>query len=249
MGVANPDASGRKEPRDQTCKGCRDRNWRSLDNYRRELVKKLYVDAFTFEVARALDKDLSEIIGDDFALRRRKERLVAVLLAIKKCGLLVSQDQGSKIWLCFGPEAKQLDGYIPDKKLEELATKISFTVKKPEMLRAIELSEQCFAEMDPGTVARTWSQVGVIIDLIVKGDVRIVGPEFEGGLIVEVLARSTADEKCYAWFSLGDRTHKKPFMVDLAEPLGFKGNDRFPMKAAVSASEHGRAFVTFMAQL
>jgi hypothetical protein len=35
----------------------------SLDIYRRELMKQVIVDAFTFEVARALDRDLSERVG------------------------------------------------------------------------------------------------------------------------------------------------------------------------------------------
>jgi len=53
----------------------------SLDPNRRELVKHIMVDAFTFEVARAVDRDLSERIGD-FPLDADRQRLVTVLLAL-----------------------------------------------------------------------------------------------------------------------------------------------------------------------
>ena len=124
----------------------------SLGNYRRELVKKIFVDAFTFEVARVLDKDLSERIGDGFASKIEKERLVAVFLALKNWGLVVSEDHGRKTWFCFGSEAKRLDGFVPDEKLEELATKVGFMLKKSEMLRSIELSKRYCAELDVGVV-------------------------------------------------------------------------------------------------
>jgi hypothetical protein len=78
----------------------------------------------------------------------------------------------------------------------------------------------------------------VLIDLILEGSLRLMGPASKGGLIVEHLTRSTPEEKCYVWFSLSNKTHKEPIMVDLAEPIPFEGHHRFPLKA------NGKLFIT-----
>jgi len=130
--------------------------------------------------------------------------------------------------------------------LWELAKhKICFSLTKSEMSRSIELSKQYRAALDVEVVKDSWRKVGSIIDLILIGDLRLMGPELESGLIVEDLTRSTADAKCFVWYSLGDKTNMKLLIVDLAEPLIIEGYHRFPIKAAVSALVYGRDYVTF----
>jgi hypothetical protein len=206
-------------------------------------VKTLLVDAFTFEVARTVARNLSERIGDVFVSQRQ---LVAVILTLKDSGLLTSDDDGRTTSICFGPEAKQLCGDVPDERLWELAKhKISFSMTKSEMVRSIELSKQYRGSLDVEVVDDSWRKMGLIIDLILIGDLRLMGPELESGLIMEDLTRPTADAKCFVWYSLSDKTNKKLLIVDLAEPLIIEGYHRFSIKAAVSALVYGRDFVTF----
>jgi hypothetical protein len=203
-------------------------------------VKKIFVDPFTFEVARALHRDLSERIGDEFS-QMKQHALVAIIFALNDSGFLISEHPRRETWFCFGPEAKDLDqlGDVPDERLKELiAHTILFKLKRSELSRSLELSEKFRADLDLDVVKGSWRGVGAIIDLILEGSLRLAGPASKDGLIVEHLTRSTPEEKCYVWFSLGNKTHKEPIMVDLAEPLIFEGRYRFPIKA------DGQLFIT-----
>jgi hypothetical protein len=205
----------------------------SLDAYRIELMKEIFVDAFTFEVARAVDRDLSLRIGLEFSYNSDQQRLVAVLLALKDSGLLRCQDHGRATWFCLGSKnspAMQLD------EVEELAKGnveeaskffISFVIKKSEMLRSIKLSKRCRLDLDEGVVESNWKKVGAIVKLIVKDRLQLVAAELEDGLIMEDLTRSTEDEIFYVWLSLGDKANKKPFMVDLEVFSPVDGGDQF----------------------
>jgi hypothetical protein len=73
----------------------------SLDAYRRELVKEIFVQFPTYEVAHALDEDLSKRIGDDFSSSPEQQRLVAILLALKDLGSLTFHDRGRETWFFF----------------------------------------------------------------------------------------------------------------------------------------------------
>src|SRR5205807_7091765 len=96
--------------------------------------------------------------------------------------------------------------------------KICFRMTRSEMLRSIKLSKRYCASLDSAALKDNWRKVGSIIDLILIGDLRLMGPEFESGLIVEDLARSTTEAKHFAWYSLGHNANKNPRVVDLAEP-------------------------------
>ena len=58
----------------------------SLSNYERELVKEIFIQIPTFEVARGLDEELSKRIGDKFSSKEEQQRLMAILLAQKEFG-------------------------------------------------------------------------------------------------------------------------------------------------------------------
>jgi hypothetical protein len=203
-------------------------------------VKHVLVDAFTFEVARALHGHLSEWADEDVSAKIEQQRLMAMILALKDLGLLYYDDLGRTASICFGPEAIPLGNEnVPDERLQELAAhKIRFKMKKSEMLRSVELSTRYRSDLDAEVVKRSWRGVGALIDLILEGSLRLVGPASKGGLIVEHLTRSAPEEKCYVWFSLSNKTHKEPIMVDLAEPVLFEGRHRFPLKA------DGQLFIT-----
>jgi hypothetical protein len=121
-------------------------------------VKEIFVDVFTFEVARAVDRDLSLRIGLDFSYNSDRQRLVAVLLALRDTGLLSGHDHGRATWLYFDSAeypAMQLD------EIEELANDnvsdaskffVSVNIKKSEMLRSIKLSKLCRINLDEGVV-------------------------------------------------------------------------------------------------
>jgi hypothetical protein len=146
--------------------------------------------------------------------------------------LLISDDDGRTTSICFGPEAKQLPERILDEKLmERAAHQIGFMLEKSEMLYSGTLSKRCCVNLDMDVVERSWRGVGAIIDLILEGSLRLIGPAFKGGVIVEHLTRSTPDGKVYVWFSLGYETDEEPIMVDLSEPLNFERGCRFPIKA------------------
>jgi hypothetical protein len=136
-------------------------------------------------------------------------------------------------------------GEVPDERLEQLVQHmILFKLKKSELSRSLELSEQIRAELDSDVVKSSWRGVGTIIERILKGELRLVGPEVQDGLIVQDLTRSTPIEGSYVWFSL-DKTNKIPSFVELESPEVFEGQPlRISISAAAAASAHGRKFVT-----
>ena len=196
-------------------------------------MKKIFVDPFTFEVARALHRDLSERTGDDFS-QMEQRALVAIIFALNDSGFLISEHPRRETWFCFGPEAKDLDqlGDVPDERLKELiAHTILFKLKRSELSRSLELSERFRADLDLDVVKSSWRGVGAIIDRILRGDFRLMGPEVDDGLIVQDLTRSTPKERHYVWFSL-DKTNKIPSLVDLESPVFFEGQPlRTPHKS------------------
>jgi hypothetical protein len=212
--------------------------------YRRELVKNIFVDLFTFEVARTLSKVIPGRVGDVSA-QMQQRAIVAIMFALNDAGFLIAEHSRRETWFCFGPEAKDLDhfGDVSDERLEELtAHKIGFKLRRSELSRSIELSERYRAGLDVDVVKKAWKGVGTIIDRVLKGELRLVGPEVEDGMIIQDLTRSTPKEGCYLWFSL-DKTNEMPSLVDLESPVLFEGKPlRIPLRAA--ASESGRKFVT-----
>lgn len=216
----------------------------SLDAYRRDLMKRILVDMFTFEVARALDRDLSERVGEEYCFAEQQQRLVAIILALKDLDFIIAEDRAGERWFFFGERAKQLDEF-EHLSIEKLAVLMehmaSFRLKKSEMARSIELSKQYVSELDEDLVKSSWSAVGVMIEQILKGRFSVIGPEAEDGLIVQDLIRSTAEQGCFVWFSLGEDKKRKPLMVDLETPTFCEGQPpRIPIKRAALAIEQGR---------
>lgn len=211
--------------------------------YRRKLVKKIFVDPFTFEVARSLYGDLSGRFGEQFPPMEQRA-LVAIIFALNDSGFLVSEHHRRETHFFFSPSAKDLDHFeqVPDERLEELLNHvIAFKLKKSELSSSLELSERYGADLDVDAVKSAWRAVGAIIDGIVRGDLRLTGPEVEDGLIIQDLTRSTTKEAYYVWFSL-DKTNKMPSLVDLKGPVLYEGQ---PLQIPIrSASGRGRKFVT-----
>jgi hypothetical protein len=99
---------------------------------RRELVKNILVDPFTFGVARAVDKITRE--RGDFAKKPKHQRLMAIILALKDSGFVFSGDDGST---------------VSDERLQKLAKhQICFKMTKLDMSRSIELSGKYLAVID-----------------------------------------------------------------------------------------------------
>lgn len=209
-------------------------------------MNKILVDAFTFEVARAMDGKTSGQVGSDLGGKLEQRRLVAIILALRALGLVTADEDDDAIFVCFGEAAKRLRGEVSDERLWELVKhKICFRLTRQEMLRSLKLAKKYRATLDQAALKDNWSKVGAIIDLIMIGDIRLMGPEFEGGLIVEDVARSTAAAKQFAWYSLRHDANRSLRVVDLAEPEVINGYHRFPITSAVSALECGREFVTY----
>ena len=145
-------------------------------------MKYIMVNSFTFEVARAVDRDLSERLGD-FSLDADRQGLVTVLFVLKDAGLLSYYEHGRKTWLCFGPPdalAWQLDeisdltgGNVQD------ASKyfVSFAMRKTEISRSMRLSKRYRAELDQDVVESSWRKVRGIVGLIAKNRVCLTGTE------------------------------------------------------------------------
>jgi len=209
-------------------------------------VNKILVDAFTFEVARAMDASIQGRVGGNLDGKQEQRRLVATILALQALGLVIADEDDDAISIAFSEQAKELRGNFSDAQLWELAKhKVCFRLTRQEMLRSIKLAKKYRETLDQPTLQKNWREVGAIIDLILIGDLRLMGPEFESGLIVEDLSRSTAEAKHFAWYSLGRNVNKSLRVVDLAEPEVIEGYHRFRIRSAVSALECGRDFVTY----
>jgi hypothetical protein len=117
----------------------------SLNAYRRELVKEIFVQFPTLEIVYALDEDLSKKMGDDFSSEEEQQRLVAILFALKDLGSINSIDRGCEIWFFFDPKENAAGDVL------------KITRKKSEMLRSIELSKR----ITP-TLKQTWRRVAAV---------------------------------------------------------------------------------------
>jgi hypothetical protein len=209
-------------------------------------VKKIFVDVFTFEVARAMVGKTSGQVGDGLDSNQEQRRLVAIILAMQALGLVIAEEDDDAISIGFSEAAKELRGEISDDRLWELAYhKMCFRMTRQEMSRSIKLAKKYRVALDQVALKDNWSKVGAIIDFILIGDLRVMGPEFESGLIMEDVARSTAEVKQFAWYSLGHNANKGLRVVDLAEPEVINGHHRFAITCAVSALECGREFVAY----
>jgi hypothetical protein len=93
-------------------------------------VKEIFVQFPTYEVARALDEDLSRRMGSEFSSKDERQRLVAILLALKELGLLSSRDRGRETWFFFDPKENWADDVL------------RIRLKKSVMLRSFELSKR-----------------------------------------------------------------------------------------------------------
>jgi hypothetical protein len=117
----------------------------SLNACRRKLVKEIFVQFPTYEVAHALDEDLSKRIGDDFSSNHEQQRVVAILLALKDLGSLTSCDRGGETWFFFDPKENLADDVL------------RIRLKKSELERAIELSKRIAP-----TLEQAWQRVAEI---------------------------------------------------------------------------------------
>lgn len=210
------------------------------------------VDAFTFEVARAVDRDLSAKIDRRLSFNTDRQRLAAVLLALKDAGLLADHKQGRETWFSGSKDLFNEPDVSTDVWQNGFATLakeyvISFELRKTEMRHSIELSKQYRADLDVGLVERSWREIGAKVGSILEGHLHLLGPEALDGLIFHDLTRSTAEGYCCVWFSLGDR-NDEPVMVDLRSPslLGDESPIQYPLPGGVRASEQGRLFATLL---
>lgn len=111
----------------------------SLDAYRREPMKEMFVQFATFEVVRAVDKDLSKRLGDEFSSNDEQQRLVAILFALKELGWLTSHDRGRETSFYFDPKENWANDVL------------RIRLKKSEMIRSIKLSKRILP-----TLNETW---------------------------------------------------------------------------------------------
>jgi hypothetical protein len=116
-------------------------------------VKNILVDAFTFAVARGLDKMTRK--RGDFSRKPKDQRLMAIIFALKDLGFVFADDDGSTTSICFSAEAAELRGEASDERLWEAAKhqKTCFKMTKLDMSRSIELSRKYLPVIDGAKVA------------------------------------------------------------------------------------------------
>ncbi len=126
-------------------------------------MKRILIDAFILEVTRAVNRDLCRRIGANYSSNPDRQRLVAILLALKETGSLSCYDLGDDTCLLFGRDdddvevvAAKPDKVEPvldeDKVAEYWENMISVKMKRLEMSASIELSKRCRADIDLGVV-------------------------------------------------------------------------------------------------
>ena len=93
-------------------------------------MKDVFVQLQTFEIVKALEKDLPRKIGLGFSSKKMQHRLVVILLALKDLGVVSSSDRGRERWFFFDLRENLSDHVI------------RFNLSEPEMVRSIELSKR-----------------------------------------------------------------------------------------------------------
>ena len=106
-------------------------------------MKEMLVQFPTFEVVRAVDKDLSKRLGDHFSSNDEQQRLVAILFALKELGSLMSHDHGHETSFYIDPKENWANDVL------------RIRLKKSEMIRAMKLSQRILP-----TLNDSWRRAG-----------------------------------------------------------------------------------------
>ena len=75
-------------------------------------MKEIFVQFPTFEVAQALDQDLSQKLGGVFSSKKMQQRIVAILFALKDLGSVTSSDRGCETWFYIDPNENWADDVL-----------------------------------------------------------------------------------------------------------------------------------------
>jgi hypothetical protein len=146
----------------------------SLDAYRRNVMKKISVDAFTFEVARALGTDLTTRIGAAACCQSRQDQLFAIILAMEKMGFVDSKDSGREALFIFSARVRTLSNEMPTHQWESLfQSHVVLKLKKSELSNCAQLSNDVVAVLDVGSVESCWRRMRSIIDLVLDGTLMV----------------------------------------------------------------------------
>jgi hypothetical protein len=188
-----------------------------------KIMKYVIVDPFLLEVARAVDQDLSKKIGFLEALDK-KVRLVAALRALREAGF-AQLTPGRKV-IAMKPAksaicAMQLQEFrlSPAARRTALTPEFSFGLELRDsgFSDAGDLSVRYFDKLDKVLISESWRKIGTMVGDMAMGEIRLVGPEANYGLIFEALTQSARTDfgEGDLWFSLGERPGKNPDPIDL----------------------------------
>jgi hypothetical protein len=109
-------------------------------------VKEIFVQFPTYEVAQALDEDLSIRLGSAFSSKDEQQRLVGILLALKELGSVSSHEQGHETWFYLDAEENQASDVIRI-RLNGLSMSASNKLSK-RILSALKETGRIAAELD-----------------------------------------------------------------------------------------------------
>jgi hypothetical protein len=187
----------------------------SLDAYRRNVMKKIRVDAFTFEVARALGTDLTTRMGAAACCQSRQDQLFAIILAMEKMGFVDSKDSGREELFIFSARVRTLSNEMPTHQWESLfQSHVVLKLKKSELSDCAQLSNDVVAVLDVSSVESCWRRMRSIIDLVLDGTLMVFQHEAKSGLICLRFPRSAKQKVSFVWCSLKSDS-PEPILVEV----------------------------------
>jgi hypothetical protein len=93
-------------------------------------VKTIFVQPPTFQIALALDEELSKRVGVSFSVNGQEHRIAAILLALKDLGALTSHDRGRETWVYADIDKKSNGGDVLQISLDESSNTHSVELSK-----------------------------------------------------------------------------------------------------------------------
>jgi hypothetical protein len=193
-------------------------------------MQQITSDPFLLEVARTLDENNIQR-RVELAHFPKKQRLIAAFRALKQEGFAQALPYGDGTrWYPTVKAVRSME--LEDFRLSEesfegaliapfyFLIEVTATESTPDK----QLVREYRNAINKQQLVQWWRYVGTIVGRMAEGHLRMIGPEINGGFMVESLGGEPG-MKGELLFSLGSRTSTHPVVTEIEIPAEIKGRE------------------------
>ena len=193
-------------------------------------MQEITSDPFLLEIARTLDENnIQKRV--ELAHFPKKQRLIAAFRALKQAGFAQALSYGDGIRWC--PTIKAIDAMeLEEFRLSEERFESALIAPFYFLIEATategspdkQLVREYRNSINRRRLVEWWRYVGTIVGGMAEGRLRMIGPEVNGGFIVESFDGEPGMTGEFL-FSLGSRTSTNPVVTEIEVPDEIKGRE------------------------